>query len=127
MLTGHLYGRLDSFGSGVAKIYTPRHTAGKKLNEFLRQFHHVFVVETRAGHVEEFRRLPLNGLDKSRVRVPSGNNGNPGIEVQELVPVHVLDDGTFAARQDKWIASSVVWREEPCVSLDDCLSLRNGQ
>ena len=67
VIAGQLHGGLNRFRARVAEVDAPRDIAGRNRRELLAQLHHVFVVEIRAGHVDQLRGLLLDGLDHFRV------------------------------------------------------------
>jgi hypothetical protein len=93
-----LHGGLDGLGAGVRQ----EHTGGiaTERREGRQPLGHLRVdrqVEVAGRVVHELGRLTLHGLDHARVAVPGGRDGDAGVDVEEDVAVHVLDDGPGAA------------------------------
>jgi hypothetical protein len=53
---------------------------------------HVFVVEIRARHVDQFARLLLNRRNHMGMAVTSGSYGDAGRKIEKFVAVNVGDD-----------------------------------
>ena len=72
----------------------------------------LLVIEIRARHVDQARRLLLNRLHHPRMAVAGGDHGDAGVEIQEPVAVDVLDDRAFAALRHQRIAPRVRRRND---------------
>ena len=93
-----LHGGLDGLGAGVRQ----EHAGGvvTERREGRQPLGHLRVdrqVEVAGGVVHQLGRLPLHGLDHARVAVPGGRDGDAGVDVEEDIAVHVLDDRPGAA------------------------------
>ena len=86
-----LEGGLDRLGAGVPEIDAVDALPGRQRGELLRERDLRRVVEVGPGHVQQPVGLVLDGRDDPGVAVARGVDGDAGREVQEPVPVHVLD------------------------------------
>ena len=50
------------------------------------KFHDSLVIKIRAGHVDQFRGLLLDGRDHSRMAVPGGDHGDARGKIQKTLP-----------------------------------------
>ena len=71
--------------------------AGRDRGQLLGQRDQLFVIEIGARHVDQARRLLLDGFHHSRMAVAGGDHRDAGVEIEKAVAVHVFDDGAFAA------------------------------
>ena len=82
----------------------------------------LFVIEIRARHVDQARRLLLDRLHHARMAVAGRHHGDAGVEIEKAVAIHVLDDRAFALLRDQRIAARVGRRNDARVALDDRLA-----
>ena len=95
------------FGAGVAVIDPVRAFHGRDFREPLGERDHALVIKIGARHVDEFRRLLLNGSDYLRMAVAGGDHGDAGGKIEELVAVHVFEDEAAAAHGQQRIGAGV--------------------
>src|SRR5437763_15998205 len=77
--------------------------------------------------MQEFGGLLLNGPNHLRMRMTSGDNRDPGVEIEEMISIDIFDDRAFSALHHKGIAARVRGGEDSAISLDDRFCLRSGQ
>ena len=77
--------------------------------------------------MDELRCLLLDGLHDVGMAMAGGHDGDAGVHVQEAVAVHVFDDGSPAALDDKRIAAGIARRDIAMVFFDHFLGLGAGQ
>ena len=58
------------------------------------------------------------------MRVAGCDNGDAGVEIQETITIHILDNGAFTAGHDKRIAASIGRRHDFRVAFDDAPGIR---
>ena len=80
------------FGSGVAVVELVRAGHGRDLRQTLGQRDQALVIKIGARHVDELRRLLLNGGHHLGMAVAGGSHGDAGGEIEELVAVDIGDD-----------------------------------
>jgi hypothetical protein len=124
-IAGDFQGALDSFCSGISEVHPLGEIARGDLLQLLRQVHEVRVVVVGRSQMDEFCRLPRDGLHDLRMRVAGVADGDARIEVEEVVPVHVLDDGAESAADDERIGARVGRRDISRVLLHDLSSFRS--
>src|SRR6185437_6992531 len=83
MIARQLHRRFGRLRSRVPEVHSPRHVAWRNNRQFLGQFHHVFVIEVRAGHMDQARRLLLNGFHDPGMAMPRGGYRDSGVEIEE--------------------------------------------
>jgi hypothetical protein len=69
--------------------------------------------------MQEFGCLALHGCHDPRVRVPGGDHGDSGIEVEEAIPVYIFDDCAFTPLYDERVASRIGWGEQRLIPMDN--------
>ena len=122
-----LDGRLDRFGAGISEINFLRFLAGSDGRKPLGKLHHVRQIKIRAGNVNQFGGLFLNGFDNARMAMPRGDDGDARGKIQEHIAVHVLDHRAAAGFRHQRIAARVGRRNELRVPRDHCLRIRTGK
>ena len=93
-------GRLHRFGAGVAEVNALRLGAGRDGGKFLGQLGQTGVVKIGPRHVNQFRRLFLDGGDDLRVAVAGGDDSDAGAEIKKGIAVNVFHDGAAASACD---------------------------
>jgi len=88
---------------------------------------HTLVVKIRAGHVNEFGGLLLDGSDYFRMAVPRRADSNPRSKIQKGVAVNVLDNRAVAALGHKRVIPRVRRRHELGVAFHNALGVGSGQ
>src|SRR5439155_6386306 len=73
-----LDGALHGLGARVAERDAARNAAWGDFGKLFGQGDQLFIVEVRAGHVDQTGRLFLNRLDHLRVAVSGGHYGDAG-------------------------------------------------
>src|ERR1700730_15535938 len=110
-VAGELDCGFDGFGPRVAEVDFVRTAARSDGGELLGEVHHTLIVEVGPGHVDELRRLPLDGFNHARMAMASGNDRDSGREIQEAVAVDVFDNGAFTLVGNQRIAPGVGRRD----------------
>ena len=100
---------------------------GAICGQFLGQRDQLFVIEIGARHVDQAGRLLLDGLDHARVAVAGRDHGDPGIEIEKAVAVHIFDDGAFPAVGHQRVAARVGRGNDARVAVDDGARTGAGQ
>ena len=95
--------------------------------ELLRQFHQARIVEVRAGHVNEFGGLLLDGRDHIRMAVARGYDGDSGGEIEKRVSVNILHQRASSAPGHHRIASRIGGGNELPVEFEDASGVRPRQ
>src|SRR5690348_841842 len=80
-----LDGGLRRLRAGIAEVNSLWSIAWRNGSQPLGQRHHVFVVEIRAGHMDQPGSLPLNGVDHARMAMAGSDDGDAGAEVQKAI------------------------------------------
>ncbi len=119
--------RLDRLSAGIAEIYAPGCVTWSNGGQFLRQLHHVLVVEVGPGHVDQAAGLALDRRDHVGVAVARGCHSNSGIEVEKAVAVDVFYHGAAAAFDDQRIAPGIRRGQHLRVPFDNRPRPRTGQ
>src|ERR1051325_1159065 len=93
--------RFDGFRPGVRKKYFLRSGPRSELREFLREPRHRFIVEIAAADMQKLSCLFLDRLNDLRMRMPRARHRDSGHEIEEKVPVNILDNhsATFLDHQ----------------------------
>lgn len=78
--------RLHRFGAEVPEQHFAIRPA-----ELFGHFHHVLVVEIRAGHVDRLSGPPLNGGHHLRLTVAGAGDRDSGTEIKKAVAIHIGD------------------------------------
>src|SRR5262249_54809854 len=77
-----LDGGFDRFSAGIAEVDALRSFAGGDSSEFFGEFDEVWVVEIRAGHVNQFGGLLLNRSNHVGMAVSRRYDGDSGGEIE---------------------------------------------
>ena len=115
------------FGAGVAVVDPVRAFHGRDFREPFGERDHALVIKIGARHVDEFRRLLLNGGDHLRMAVAGGDHCNAGGKIEELIAVDVFDDEAAAALGHQRIRTGVRGREILGVAFEHALRIGAGQ
>ena len=98
-----LNGRFDRLSSRIAE----KHFIRKRiLDQSFRQVDG-WSVEVVVAGMRQLLRLFLNRLDPDRMRVAQTIHGHPGHEIQILVPVDIVQVGSFALDHDGILDTSI--------------------
>src|SRR6202043_1483801 len=104
-VTRELHGAFDGFGAGVGEESFFRVGAGNSVDEFLGELWQAFIIEIRAGHVNQLGRLLLDCFDYLRMAMTGGADGDAGSEIQKGVAVNIFHDRAVAALGDERIVA----------------------
>ncbi len=106
VVASQLEGRFNRFGAGVGQKGDGRFFHRSDFIQLFGHFNHADMVKIRRD-VNELFRLFLNGFDYSGMAVTGGIDRDPGHKIQEFVPVHIPEPGTFAIIHGKGIITRV--------------------
>ena len=127
VVTRQLERGFHRLGAGVAVVDPVRPFHGRDFREPLGERDHALVIKIGARHVDEFRRLLLDGRDHLRMAVAGGDHGDAGGKIEELVAVHVFDDEAAAALGHQRIRAGVGGRKILSVTFECALRIGAGQ
>jgi hypothetical protein len=115
------------FGARITEIHFVRALARRDCSQFFCQLDHVFVVEVRAGHVDQALGLLLDRLYHPGMAMAGRCNGDSGVEIEETVAVYVLDHRAFSARRHQWITACIRGRKYFAIAPDQLCGAGAGQ
>ena len=87
-----LHGRFDGLGSGVGQINLLVFWPGRDGGQFIHQFDHRGIIEIAAARMDQGFGLFDDGCRYVGVAMPGCAYRNPGGEIEETVPIHILHD-----------------------------------
>ena len=89
---------------------------GRYRGEPFRELDQIGIVKIRAGHVNQFGGLLLDGGDDFGMAMAGGNDGDAGGEIEENVAVHVFYHRAAAALGDQRIIARVGRRKNRVIA-----------
>src|SRR5262249_34292673 len=92
VIAGELEGTFNGLGTRVSVVELVRSAHGSDRAQALGQLRHLLIIEIGAGHMDEFRRLLLDGGNDFRMRMPGRDDGDSRGEIQEFVAFHIFND-----------------------------------
>ena len=122
-----LDGAFDGFRAGISEEYFFGFFSGQRAHQTLRELRHVVVIKVRAGNVNQFRCLFLDGLYYFRMAVPGRANRDACGKIQKGVSVHVFDDCAVAFLGHQWVFTGERRRHVLGVGGNDLLRFRTRQ
>jgi len=90
--------RLNRLRARIRQKHLPVIRARHGGDQFFAERDHRLVVEIGRCHMDEARRLILNGAHNPRVRMPGGHDCNASVEIQVTVAIdipHLAPDAAF--------------------------------
>ena len=112
MPTSELQRCLHHFGSGIAEIDPLGKIARSDGAELLSQTRRRGAREIRRGDVENFVGLTADGLHDLGMLITRHRDADASVEVEELIPVYVLDHGAHPAPGDQRVVARIGGREK---------------
>ncbi len=71
--------------------------------------------------------LALNGFNHSRVAMPRIADSNPGVEIEEVISIDILDPDSLSLFHHKRIDAGVGLGDKPLIPVEDLFRLRAGK
>src|SRR4051812_26610219 len=107
LVARQLHRRFDGLCSRVAEKTAPRTATRHQRFELSRKVRHLAVIKIGAGHVDQRRRLLLNGANNVRMTMACRGDGNARAKIEKAISVNVFDDGALSLLDNKWIRARV--------------------
>ena len=119
MVAGHLESRFHRFGPRIAEVNPFPGVSRHERRKFFGERDHIFVIEVGARHVDQLGGLFLNSLNHLGMAMSGGRDGDSGIEIEETIPIDILNDGSAAASNHQRIGTGIGGRQNGAVPSDD--------
>ena len=95
VIAGQLDRRFHRLGPGIREEDLFGKCAGRDLRQLFRQLELGPIVKIGPRHVEQLRRLAVNGLDDARMAVARRTDRDARVEIEEAIAIDVLDHGAL--------------------------------
>src|SRR6185437_8948853 len=122
-----LHGAFDRLRAGIAEVKFVRTGHGRNVREAFRQLDHALVIEIRTRHMNQFRRLILDGLYHLRMTMAGRANSDARSEIEKFVAIDVFHPNATSSFGDHRIGTRITWRNPFMIALDNSFRLESWQ